>query len=91
MSGSVLLSKALNQRLTFSMAKSEKTSYNKQTHLALKWATSNYTMLGIKAESVNFPLREKNIGKKQVIVMSSDYQHCSSSMSHVDTDQILQL
>ena len=41
----------------------------KKKTLALKWATSNYTMLGIKADSVPFPLRKNEIGKKQLIVV----------------------
>ena len=54
--------------------------------LALKWATSNFTMLGIKADSVPFPLRKKEIGKKQLIVVRLSTLFIS--LSNEDADQI---
>ena len=45
-------------------------------------------MLGIKADSVPFPLRKKEIGKKHVQLIVADYQHCSSGLSNEDADQI---
>ena len=74
---------ALKQRFNFSMAKAEK------THLALKWATSSCTMLGIKAGSVNFPSRKKIFWQETTLL--SDYQHCSSVLSLGNTDQVLEL
>ena len=60
---------------------------NWKIRLALKWATSNCTMLGIKFKSVNFPLRTNFFGTKHSLLLS-DYQSCSSALSHVDADQI---